>query len=334
MKISVVIPTCNRKQRLLASLAALNTSVYPIQEVIIVDAGDDPLTPADYSGFSYLSIRYLTASRSVCIQRNTGIRAASGDWIYLCDDDIETPPEYLATLIKHLGEHRECGAVSGLVMQRDKAQWVAAYPVRSAFQLVWTFIFQGAIWGPIDCSGNFPLARRAKTYYAQKGNHLSKAGWPVITDFSAPYFHVPVFGLGASLIRKAWLLQAPYDEVLDSHGIGDNYGVSLQFPAPIHVLHQAKVYHHQENVNRLHRPVQYYRRVLAMDYFRKTGLTPPYVKKFWLVWSLGGNLCRFILVGDRRMIRPAFKSLWLIISGNNPYYRAARKDQQVMTPMM
>jgi glycosyltransferase involved in cell wall biosynthesis len=49
MQISVVIPTVDRKMRLLSLLANLDQSTYPIHEVIIVDSGNDRLTPNEYS---------------------------------------------------------------------------------------------------------------------------------------------------------------------------------------------------------------------------------------------------------------------------------------------
>jgi hypothetical protein len=64
----------------------------------------------------------------------------------------------------------------------------------------------------------------------RKGNHISKAGWPVISDFSGDYFKTPLYSLGASLVRRDWLLRSPFDEVLDRHGIGEHYGVIAGFP--------------------------------------------------------------------------------------------------------
>src|SRR6185295_17891110 len=97
------------------------------------------------------------------------------------------------------------------------------------------------------------------------------AGWPVITDFSGDFFITPVYGLGASVVGREWLLLSPYEELLDRHGIGDNYGVAMSFPVTgIHVLNNAFVYHHQEPANRLQRPLQYLRRVFALDYFIRT----------------------------------------------------------------
>jgi glycosyltransferase involved in cell wall biosynthesis len=115
--ISVVIPTCNRKSRLLSLLGNLQQSSHPVREVLIVDSSDTKLSPEDYGAFSGLPITYIESEKSVCIQRNTGIRRASSDWIFLCDDDIEVPPDYLQKLVSHVSIHQETGAVSGLVLQ-------------------------------------------------------------------------------------------------------------------------------------------------------------------------------------------------------------------------
>src|SRR6185436_1307533 len=98
MQISVVIPTVDRKSRLLSLLASLDRSTYPIYEVIIVDSGNDKLAPEGYSTIKNFPIYYLSSEKSVCIQRNTGIKQAKSEWIFLCDDDIEIPADYLQKL--------------------------------------------------------------------------------------------------------------------------------------------------------------------------------------------------------------------------------------------
>ena len=107
MDISVVIPTCNRKARLLSLLGNLDRSSHPLLEVIIVDSGEDRLAPADYASFNNLNILYLASEKSVCVQRNTGIRTARASWIFLCDDDVEMPPAYLQELAAHSQQHPE-----------------------------------------------------------------------------------------------------------------------------------------------------------------------------------------------------------------------------------
>lgn len=334
MLISVVIPTFNRKPGLLALLDNLDHSVYPLLEVIIVDAGQDRLIPADYAPFTHLKILYITSEPSVCVQRNIGIQKASAPWIFLCDDDIEMPAGYLQQLMDHTQSHPEAGAVSGLVLQKTNGEWQSDYPQRSASGLVWTFVFQLGIWGEIRCPDN-PLTRKIKQYYQRRGNHISKAGWPVLTDLSGAWFTTPLYGLGASLVKKDWLLQASYDEVLDRHGIGDNYGVAMGFPSTgIHVLNEAFVYHHQEPSNRLQRPLQYYRRTLALDYFLRTQQRLQHIKNRWLLWSLTGNFLAFAMVRDRGMRRAAWQSIRTIAGGHNPYEEGARNRRRIIEPVL
>src|SRR5882757_9167981 len=101
MDISVVIPTCDRKTRLLSLLQNLDHSSFRLNEVIIVDSGDDKLLPGDYSVFDNLTIQYILSEKSVCIQRNIGIKRTRSPWIFLCDDDIEMPVDYLQSLVRH-----------------------------------------------------------------------------------------------------------------------------------------------------------------------------------------------------------------------------------------
>jgi len=335
MNISVVIPTCNRTSNLLALLKNLNDSTFHLYEVIIVDSGEERLPAQEYSVFKNLQIQHLYSEKSVCIQRNLGITKAISEWILLCDDDIEIPNDYLQKLISHINLYPDTGAVSGNWLQLEKNEWKATYPEKSAIGLFWKFIFQLSIWGEINCSENNMLIKKIKQYYNRKGNHISNAGWPVVTDFSGEYFITPVYSLGASLIKKDWLLHSPFDEVLDRHGIGDNYGVIMSFPdSHIHVLNNTFVYHHQEPVNRLQKPLQFYRRTLALDYFIKTKDNLKKIKTRWLAWSITGNLIRFIFSANGMLIKAAIKSIIKIVSGNNPYYKAAKEKRKVVEPLL
>jgi glycosyltransferase involved in cell wall biosynthesis len=334
MQVSVVIPTCDRKARLLALLQDLERSTHPLHEIIIVDSGGETISMEEQSQFKN-KIKYLRSERSVCIQRNTGIGQATSGWILLCDDDVELPADYLEKLAAHTRRDPNIGAVSGLWLEKTNSEWKGNHPENSTLRLVWKFIFKLGIWGEIESSpGNFML-KRIKKHYSRKANHISKAGWPVITDFSGDHFITPVYSLGAALVKKDWLLNSPYDGTLDRCGIGDNYGVILGFPnSSIHVLNNTQVYHHKEPINRLNRSLQYYRRALAIDYFIKTGKTPPNVRPGWLAWSLTGNLVSFIFSADWKLIRPSVKSIWKIISGTNPYYRGMKRGERIIEPIL
>ncbi|HVX48907.1 MAG TPA: glycosyltransferase family A protein, partial [Chitinophagaceae bacterium] len=162
MQVSVVVPTYNRRQRLLLLLGNLNDSVHPVEEVIIVDAGNDMLLPADLSAFPNLAIVYLLSRPSVCVQRNTGIKAARYPWIFICDDDIEVPADYLAKLSAHIEKYPRAGAVTGMILQQANGKWLDRYNIVSVKQLFARYIFGLGIWGNITCNSNNYFVRKIK----------------------------------------------------------------------------------------------------------------------------------------------------------------------------
>lgn len=333
MNISVVIPTCNRKARLLSLLKNLNTITYSLNEVIIVDSGDDSLLDSEFKELCRFPVQYIKSERSVCLQRNLGIRMATSEWILLCDDDIELSFDYLNKLTAHVASISNVGAVSGIVLQKLNGEWVGKYDERSALMLCWKYIFKLSIWGEITCSKNF-VTRSINELYKRRGNHISKAGWPVIVDFSEYFFTTPTYALGAALIKKEWLLNAPFDEVLDRHGIGDHYGVAIRFPDPIHVLNTTYAYHHQEATNRLNKRLQYYRRVLALDYFVATTSSLTGASRMWLVWSLFGNFLHFLFTRQGFMLWPSFKAFSKVLMGKNPYQQGAVQNARIVEPSL
>jgi glycosyltransferase involved in cell wall biosynthesis len=334
MQITVVIPTCNRKIQLLHTLKSLNDSACPLQEIIIVDSGEDRLAGTDLELYSNFKIEYLLSEKSVCIQRNKGIQRAKTEWIFLCDDDVEVPADYLLKLVAHIQRHG-AGAVSGQWLQKEEKGWQASWPEVSSFRLFRKYIFQLSIWGEIKCKPGNNIYRKVRDYYKRKGNHISKAGWPVITQMSGAYFITPVYSLGASLVKREWLLQSPFDEVLDPHGIGDNYGVAISFPVVgIHIVNDAHVFHQQEPANRLKKSQAYYRRALALDYFARTKQNLQHVSRVWIVWSLFGNLLSFLWAREGMMIKASLKAIMKIILGKNPYYTGHRKEKKVVVPRL
>jgi glycosyltransferase involved in cell wall biosynthesis len=321
VQISVVIPTCNRRARLLSVLADLDRSTQPVLEVLVVDSSDEKLTAQDLAPFQKLRVRYLESVKSVCVQRNRGIREARGEWIFLCDDDLEVPPGYLGKLVAHAQAHPEAGAVSGLFLERRDGRWESQHPVASARSLLWSYVFQLGVWGEIRTRG--PFIDAVVERYRRSGNHISRAGWPVITDFSAPYFRTPIYSLGAALVKREWLLGSPYDERLDPQGFGDNYGVAIGFPGPgIHIVTGASVHHHKDEANRSSRATAYRRRTLALHHFITTRGRPPHVTAGFFAWSLVGQAIFHALKGDLPMAQAALATMLTVLRGRNPYSAA------------
>lgn len=333
-EVSVVIPTRNRHGSVGSLLADLSKQTYPLKEVIIVDSSDQEMDVGKLNrDFPLLNILYLQSDPSVCIQRNLGISKAVAPFIFLCDDDITLPEDYVSVLIAHL-EKSGSGAASGLIMQKDGGEWCYEYSPSSFGRLFFAFIFQHSAWGGIDnIQVSFwqkPFYFLLKRYYGGRGNTISLAGWPVLIDFQAQVSPATIYGLGASIIKREWLLHSPYDEVLDAHGIGDNYGVAINFPGnkPIDIVTAAKAYHHQSTDNRLEGAVTYYRRLLALDYFLKRYPRFNWWNRAWFCWSLVGNLVLFRNKSEHR--KATLKALMIALKGRNPYWQGFQRGEKVM----
>lgn len=332
IKISVVIPTCNRPQSLGRCLKSISEQKLLPDEVIIVDSSDEVQDSAALNkNFEKLAIKCIHSSPSVCKQRNEGIAVAQFDWIFLCDDDIEIPDNYILTLKTYLEKNKLCHAVAGRLMQFENGSWVEQYRPKNKIDLVWRFVFQLSIWGNLKTFESSFIGF-IKRWYAKKGNGISHAGWPIITDWDE-HVTTTIYPLGASLVSKQWLMNSPFDPVLDPHGIGDNYGVAINFPnsQSIHVLSSTFAMHHRNPENRLIKALAYYRRVLALHYFlkRKENSTR---RSIWFVWSLFGNLLYFLLKGQGDMRSATLSAIGKIIFGRNPYWKGHLLKQERVEP--
>ncbi len=326
MELSVVIPTCNRPQRLLSLLGDLSRSSHPILEVLIVDSSDREFSSAGHAHLKNLAIHYIRSdTKSVCVQRNIGIRRARSRWVFLCDDDIELPADFLGRLSEHVRAHPEAGAVSGLWLEKTDAGWRSSFPVTTSRALLWRYAFQLGVWGELSVQG--PLIGRIAHRYHRRGNHISGAGWPVLVDFSGPYFRTPIYTLGASVVKRDWLLDSPYDERLDSHGMGDHYGVAIGFPPEgIHVVTDAPVRHQKEQANRLADSEAYGRRLLALHYFIKSRKELAHLREPMFLWSLFGQVVFHSATRNVDFARAAVSTLLTVSRGRNPLL--ARRDDR------
>ncbi|HDN69265.1 MAG TPA: glycosyltransferase [Gammaproteobacteria bacterium] len=95
MNISVIIPTWNRAERLVNALQSVFSQSLPPAEVIVVDDGSTDNT-REIVHRQFPDARYLfQQNKGVSGARNTGIKAASGDWIALLDSDDHWQPDKL-----------------------------------------------------------------------------------------------------------------------------------------------------------------------------------------------------------------------------------------------
>ncbi len=293
-KVSVIIPTRNRQESLFKTLAALHAQNFAIYEVIIVDSSDTPIDVLEIKGrFEFNSCCLLRTEASVCVQRNEGIRRATGDFVLVLDDDNLVDENYVVSCLDFFNRHSAALVVTGLVIEKNMAGgWDITPPGVSLFRLIWNFLFQLSIWTDLEDADHHVssgvLRKSIGRYYRRRGNGLSKAGWPVLTQFSKPFFRTQVYYLSAAMIKRDWLLGNLYNEKLGAHGIGENYGITIRLRPEqgIFILRDTCSYHDKSPSNRLAGEEAYFKRVLALDYFTALHGT---ASRGWLVWSLLGN---------------------------------------------
>ena len=105
MKISVIIPTYNRRNTLERAIDSVLSQTFKPFEIIIVDDGSEDGT-RNWVQEAYPSIKYIYQSNNgVSSARNKGIRSSRGSWIALLDSDDEWMPEKLEDQVIFINEN-------------------------------------------------------------------------------------------------------------------------------------------------------------------------------------------------------------------------------------
>jgi glycosyltransferase involved in cell wall biosynthesis len=120
-RISVVIPTYNRPEvTKRAILSALNQKNISDLEVVVVDDGSTDNTREVIEGLNDPRVKYIYQDNGgVSKARNTGIKAATGDFIALLDSDDFLRQFSLAFRAQFLIDNPEYDVVSGSVVELD-----------------------------------------------------------------------------------------------------------------------------------------------------------------------------------------------------------------------
>jgi glycosyltransferase involved in cell wall biosynthesis len=120
--VSVIVPTVGRPELLLAAVESIRAQRYDgvLEIIVVADAGTVSLPDP---GDPRRPLRVLTNSRrkGAAGARNTGLLAATGDLVALCDDDDEWLPEKLATQVAALDAAPDVvGVGSGYELRRGE----------------------------------------------------------------------------------------------------------------------------------------------------------------------------------------------------------------------
>ena len=113
-KVSVIVPTRNRKDWLREALRSVRDQTWPDREIVVVDEASSDNTLAMLAAeFPEARVIRHDQARGPSAARNAGIVAATGKWILFLDDDDVIHPEHLESLVKASNEAPAGSVVSG-----------------------------------------------------------------------------------------------------------------------------------------------------------------------------------------------------------------------------
>lgn len=100
-RVSVIMPTCDRPQLLRRAVASVLAQTEQNLELIVINDGGTEVN-STLEAFNDARIRLIDCAsrRGQSTARNTGLKAARGEYVAYLDDDDSYYPEHLATLLK------------------------------------------------------------------------------------------------------------------------------------------------------------------------------------------------------------------------------------------
>jgi len=148
--VSVIIPTYNRAHLVGRAIRSVLNQTFQDFEIIVVDDGSTDNTEEVVKSFNDPRIRYIRheQNRGGSAARNTGIRAASGEYIAFLDSDDEWLPEKLARQVQLLRASDETvGLVYTRVCYFDSTGKRHPGPVPKARGYVWQALLEENVIG-------------------------------------------------------------------------------------------------------------------------------------------------------------------------------------------
>jgi glycosyltransferase involved in cell wall biosynthesis len=121
--VSVVIPTYNYGRFVTEAVDSALAQTYPHREVIVVDDGSTDDTRQVLARYGD-RVRYVfQTNQGLSAARNTGIRAAGGEFVALLDSDDVFHPRKLELQVKYLHDHPDIGLLGTGEFTDQRASW-------------------------------------------------------------------------------------------------------------------------------------------------------------------------------------------------------------------
>lgn len=120
-RFSVIIPNWNGARFLPTCLDALAGQTYPNLEVIVADnASVDESRALLRERYPWVKLVELPENRGFTGACNAGIRASTGGFVALLNNDTEVDPEWAAAVVNAFRRHPECGIVASKMLLFDR----------------------------------------------------------------------------------------------------------------------------------------------------------------------------------------------------------------------
>lgn len=112
-KISVIIPTYNRADKIEKSIRSVLNQTYSDMQVLVIDDASTDNTCDVVNGIEDERIRYIhmEENKGASVARNAGVSCADTEWIAFHDSDDEWRVDKLEKQMQYKQKHPECGLI-------------------------------------------------------------------------------------------------------------------------------------------------------------------------------------------------------------------------------
>lgn len=140
--VSVIVPTRDRRAKLLRCVKSLFASEWSDLEVIIVDDASGYDVAADFQGLDRVRVLKNQTRALLSASRNSGASVSKGRYLFFVDDDNEVDPRAISELVSILRSNSRAAVATPVIFRLEKPRQV------------WTSVIQK---GPLP--GLYPLGK-------------------------------------------------------------------------------------------------------------------------------------------------------------------------------
>src|SRR5580698_4396424 len=126
--VSVVLLSYARPHFLAEALDSVVHQSYSTQEILVVDNPSDasPAIAAIVRRYPHVKLIQNAENLGFATGMNVGMQIASGDYIYLTEDDVVLEPDCVRELVQHALAEPGLGLVSGLMYNKREGTILSA----------------------------------------------------------------------------------------------------------------------------------------------------------------------------------------------------------------